>query len=86
MLDILIVEDNLEIGTLLRDFLQREQYVISVAQLVNGPGLSKDSPPYNKSNQSHQFQVYQKYNQEQEPFLQTHSHKNTHHLQAPRIE
>lgn len=31
MLDILIVEDNKEIGTLLCDFLRRENYVVSVA-------------------------------------------------------
>ncbi len=32
MLDILIVEDNKEIGTLLCDFLRKENYVVSVAQ------------------------------------------------------
>lgn len=32
MLDILIVEDNKEIGTLLCDFLRRENYVVSVAE------------------------------------------------------
>jgi len=32
MLDILIVEDNKEIGTLLCDFLRRENYTVSVAQ------------------------------------------------------
>ncbi len=32
MLDIIIVEDNKEIGTLLCDFLQREKYVVSVAE------------------------------------------------------
>lgn len=31
MLDILIVEDNKEIGTLVADFLQKENYVVSVA-------------------------------------------------------
>ena len=31
MLDILIVEDNKEIGTLLCDFLRKENYVVSVA-------------------------------------------------------
>lgn len=32
MLDILIVEDNKEIGTLLCDFLRKENYVVSLAQ------------------------------------------------------
>lgn len=32
MLDIIIVEDNKEIGTLLCDFLRKENYVVSVAQ------------------------------------------------------
>lgn len=32
MLDILIVEDNKEIGGLLQDFLRKENYVVSVAQ------------------------------------------------------
>ena len=32
MLDILIVEDNKEIGTLLCDFLRKENYVVTVAQ------------------------------------------------------
>lgn len=32
MLDILIVEDNKEIGTLLCDFLRRENYMVSVAE------------------------------------------------------
>ena len=32
MLDILIVEDNEEIGPLLRDFLRKENYTVSVAQ------------------------------------------------------
>ena len=32
MLDILIVEDNKEIGTLLCDFLRKENYMVSVAQ------------------------------------------------------
>ncbi len=32
MLDILIVEDNKEIGTLLADFLRRENYVVSIAE------------------------------------------------------
>ena len=32
MLDILIVEDNKEIGTLLCDFLRKENYVVSMAQ------------------------------------------------------
>lgn len=32
MLDILIVEDNKEIGTLLCDFLRKENYTVSVAQ------------------------------------------------------
>ena len=32
MLDILIVEDNKEIGTLLCDFLRKENYVVSVAE------------------------------------------------------
>ena len=32
MLDILIVEDNKEIGTLLSDFLRKENYTVSVAQ------------------------------------------------------
>jgi len=32
MLDILIVEDNKEIGTLLSDFLRKENYAVSVAQ------------------------------------------------------
>lgn len=31
MLDILIVEDNKEIGSLLCDFLRKENYVVSVA-------------------------------------------------------
>lgn len=31
MLDIIIVEDNKEIGTLLQDFLSREGFVVSVA-------------------------------------------------------
>ena len=31
MIDILIVEDNKEIGTLLCDFLKKENYVVSVA-------------------------------------------------------
>lgn len=31
MLDILIVEDNKEIGTLLCDFLRKENYIVSVA-------------------------------------------------------
>ena len=32
MLDILIVEDNKEIGNLLCDFLRKENYTVSVAQ------------------------------------------------------
>lgn len=32
MLDILIVEDNKEIGDLLQDFLRKEKYIVSVAQ------------------------------------------------------
>lgn len=32
MLDILIVEDNKEIGTLLCDFLRKENYTVSVAE------------------------------------------------------
>lgn len=32
MLDILIVEDNKEIGDLLQDFLRKENYIVSVAQ------------------------------------------------------
>lgn len=32
MLDIIIVEDNKEIGTLLSDFLRKENYIVSVAQ------------------------------------------------------
>lgn len=32
MLDIIIVEDNKEIGTLLSDFLRKEHYVVSVAE------------------------------------------------------
>ena len=32
MLDIIIVEDNKEIGTLLRDFLQKENYTVSIAE------------------------------------------------------
>ena len=32
MLDILIVEDNKEIGNLLCDFLLKENYTVSVAQ------------------------------------------------------
>ena len=32
MLDILIVEDNKEIGTLLCDFLKKENYMVSVAE------------------------------------------------------
>ena len=32
MLDILIVEDNEEIGTLLCDFLRKENYTVSVAR------------------------------------------------------
>lgn len=32
MLDILIVEDNKEIGSLLCDFLRKENYTVSVAQ------------------------------------------------------
>lgn len=32
MLDIIIVEDNEEIGTLLCDFLQKEKYIVSVAK------------------------------------------------------
>ena len=32
MLDIIIVEDNKEIATLLRDFLRKENYIISVAE------------------------------------------------------
>ena len=31
MLDILIVEDNKEIGSLLQAFLQKENYVVSLA-------------------------------------------------------
>lgn len=31
MLDILIVEDNIEIATLLCDFLRKENYIVSVA-------------------------------------------------------
>ena len=31
MLDILIVEDNKEIGTLLCDFLRKENYAVSIA-------------------------------------------------------
>ena len=31
MLDIIIVEDNKEIGTLLCDFLRKENYVVSIA-------------------------------------------------------
>ena len=34
MLDILIVEDNKEIGTLLCDFLRKENYTVSVARPV----------------------------------------------------
>ena len=32
MLDIIIVEDNKEIGTLLSDFLRKENYVVSIAE------------------------------------------------------
>lgn len=32
MLDIIIVEDNHEIGQLLSDFLQKENYIVSVAK------------------------------------------------------
>ncbi|MGN0496344.1 MAG: response regulator transcription factor [Lachnospiraceae bacterium] len=32
MLDIIIVEDNKEIGTLLCDFLQKENYIVSIAE------------------------------------------------------
>ena len=32
MLDIIIVEDNKEIGTLLCDFLRKENYVVSLAE------------------------------------------------------
>ena len=32
MLDIIIVEDNKEIGTLLSDFLRKEHYVVSIAE------------------------------------------------------
>ena len=31
MLDILVVEDNKEIGTLLSDFLRKENYTVTVA-------------------------------------------------------
>ena len=32
MIDILIVEDNKEIATLLRDFLTKENYIVSIAE------------------------------------------------------
>ena len=32
MIDILIVEDNKEIATLLRDFLEKEKYIVSIAE------------------------------------------------------
>lgn len=32
MIDILIVEDNKEIAILLRDFLTKENYIVSIAQ------------------------------------------------------
>ena len=32
MLDIIVVEDNREIGKLLADFLRKEHYVVSVAE------------------------------------------------------
>lgn len=39
MLDILIVEDNKEIGSLLCDFLRKENYTVSVAETGEGPFL-----------------------------------------------
>ena len=32
MIDILIVEDNKEIATLLKDFLTKENYIVSIAE------------------------------------------------------
>ena len=32
MVDILIVEDNKEISSLLKDFLEKENYIVSVAE------------------------------------------------------
>ena len=32
MIDILIVEDNKEIATLLKDFLEKEKYIVSIAE------------------------------------------------------
>lgn len=34
MLDIIIVEDNHEIGELLSDFLRNENYIVSVARMA----------------------------------------------------
>ena len=41
MLDIIIVEDNHEIGELLSDFLRKENYIVSVAKDGEAKGYNR---------------------------------------------